>query len=71
MREVVLHKDRQKKAKNFKVIGITNLLGKPICCIVIIEIKKELFTLGIALIFLRRKLEMIVTEKNNFYEIRI
>ena len=26
-----------KIARNFTAIGITNLLGKPICCIVIIE----------------------------------
>ena len=29
-----------KKAKHFTFIGITNLLGEPICCILIIEGKE-------------------------------
>ena len=31
------------KAKHYIVIGLTNLLGKPICCIEIIEGKEKLF----------------------------
>ena len=31
---------KAKKVKNFTVIGITNLLGETICCIVIIEGKE-------------------------------
>ena len=31
------------KAKRFKVIGLTNLLGEPIWCIVINEVKEQLF----------------------------
>ena len=31
------------KSKHFTFIGITNLLGEPIYCIVIIEIKEQLF----------------------------
>ena len=32
-----------KKSKHFTVIGLTNLLGEPICCIVIVEGKERLF----------------------------
>ena len=44
-----------KKAKNFTVIGITNLLGEPICFIVIIEGKEELFDFRSGIYFSKDK----------------
>ena len=43
MRKVVLEKGKQQGQKHFTVIGLTKLLGEPICCIIIIECKEELF----------------------------
>ena len=55
-----------RKEKHFTVIGLKNLLVEPICCIVIVGGKGHFLILGLALIYLRRKWEMIVTENDNF-----
>ena len=52
--------------KHFTFIGITNLLGEPICCIVIIEGSKKILVYGMALVFLTKKLEMRVMEDKTF-----
>ena len=65
MRKAVLQKEK-KKVKKITVIGITNLLGEPICCIVIVEGKEELFGIRDDIDILRRKLEMKLIEKNTF-----
>ena len=54
------------KAKHFTVIGLTNLLGEPIFCIVIIEGKEQLFGIWAGIDVCKEKLEMRVMEKNNF-----
>ena len=41
--------------KHFTVIGITNLLGEPICCILIIESKEELFGIRAGIYFSKNK----------------
>ena len=42
---------KAKKAKHFTVIGLTNLLGEPIFCIVIIGGKEEPFDIRIIIDF--------------------
>ena len=55
-----------RKLKIFTVIGLTNLLGEPIFCIVIIEGKEQLFGIWAGIDVCKEKLEMRVMEKNNF-----
>ena len=41
--------------QHFTVIGITKLLGGPMCCVLIIEDKEELFDIIYRIIFSREK----------------
>ena len=43
------------KVKHFTVIGITNLLGEPVCCIVIIEVREKMFDLWDVIDFSKEK----------------
>ena len=54
------------KAKHFTVIGLTNVFGELIFCIVIVEGKEQLFVVGMELIYLSRKLEIRVMDNNTF-----
>ena len=62
---IIIRKSTRKE-KYFTVIGLTILPGEPICCILIIEGKKIYFIFGLVLIYLRRKLDIKVMEKNHF-----
>ena len=44
-----------KKVKHFTIIGITNLIGEPICCILIIEVKEEPIDIRASIDFYKEK----------------
>ena len=44
-----------RKEKCFTVIGLTNLIGEPYCCIVIIEGKEEFFDIRYVIDFYKDK----------------
>ena len=59
-------KKSNKKVKHFTVIGLTNLLGEPISCIVIIEGRESLFDIRAGNDFSKDKVGYERMEKNNF-----